>query len=178
VTGPEITSFYPTSGYAGTSVTITGSNFTGVNDVRFNGMSASFAFVSDTRVTVVVPNGATTGRMTLTTPSGTATSGADFTVIGVHQRSVSLSVVRRLSATGRVSVDDGYTACQRYVPVVVKRFRHGHWRWVTTTSTGEDGTFRAFLPDRPGRYRARAQRIQLVNGAICGGARSDVVHRS
>ena len=37
--------------------------------------------------------------------------------------------------------------------------------------------FRAFIPDRRGDYRAQATRIVLVNGAICGGARSNIVHR-
>ena len=178
VTKPKITSFSPTSGPEGASVEITGSSFTGVNSVRFDGRSASFAFVGDTRVTAVVPNGATTGRVTLTTPSGKATSSSNFTVIDVHQRSVSLFVLRRLIATGRVSVNDGYAACRRHVPVVLKRYRQGRWRWVTTMSTRQDGTFRVSLPDRPGRYRARAKPIQLANGALCGGAKSNVERRS
>ena len=66
----------------GATVTINGNHFTGVNGVRFNGTSASFAFVNDGRVTATVPIGATTGRITLTTGAGTATSTSDFTVTG------------------------------------------------------------------------------------------------
>jgi hypothetical protein len=61
------------------------------------------------------------------------------------------------------------------VPVVIKRHRRGVWRWVTTTSTGQDGRYRAFIGKRPGQYRAKAKRITLVNGAICSGDRSGVV---
>src|SRR5207249_6877933 len=39
---PTITSFTPTTGPAGTSVTISGTNFTGATTVRFNGVSATF----------------------------------------------------------------------------------------------------------------------------------------
>ena len=179
VTGPKITSFSPTTGNAGTVVTIFGSSFTGVNAVKFNGTpAASFSFVNGGRVTAVVPSGATTGRITLSTPLGTATSTGTFTVPSPHQRSISLSLARRrLVATGHVNVSDGYSACSSSVPVVISRFRHGRWHWIKTTSTHSGGAFRAFIPDKDGAYRAKAKRIVLVNGAICRVARSNIVHR-
>jgi hypothetical protein len=179
VSGPKITSFNPTSGNPGTVVTIFGSNFTGVNAVTFNGASAaSFSFVNDGTVTAVVPGSATTGKITLSTPSGSDTSNGTFTVLSPHPRSVSLSLTRRrLLAVGHVNVNDGYSACSSNVPVVIARFRRGSWHWVTTTSTRSDGSFRTFIPDRHGAYRARASRIVLVNGAICSGATSNIVHR-
>jgi hypothetical protein len=78
---PTIVSFSPTSGPVGTSVTITGTNFTGTTDVRFNGVSATFTVVTSTQITATVPAGATTGPITVTTPDGTATSGTNFVVI-------------------------------------------------------------------------------------------------
>ena len=179
--GPNITGLAPSSGSVGTNVVISGTSFTGVTAVRFNGVSATFSFVSVNRVDTVVPNGATTGRVTLTTPSGTATSPADFTVsAGVHPRSISLFLGRdvtraRLFATGSVSVIDSYNACLRHVPVVIKRFHRGAWRWVATTSTGQNGGYRAHLTNRSGRFRAKAVKITLVNGAVCGGRLSNVV---
>src|SRR6185295_13985558 len=77
---PTITSFSPTSGPVGTAVTINGTNFTGATAVRFNGTLASFTIVSATVINTTVPAGATTGRITVTTPGGTATSAPDFTV--------------------------------------------------------------------------------------------------
>ena len=57
VTGvPTITSFTPTSGPVGTSVTITGTNLTGVSAVRFNGITATFTTSTATSVTAVVPS--------------------------------------------------------------------------------------------------------------------------
>ncbi len=78
---PTITSFSPASGPIGTSVTINGSNFTGPMSVKFNGVSANFNVNSaGTKITTKVPSGATSGKIIVTTPGGTATSATDFTV--------------------------------------------------------------------------------------------------
>ena len=78
---PTLTSFSPGAGTVGTSVTITGTNFKGVTAVRFNGIAAlSYTVLSATQITAVVPAGATTGRISVTTGAGTATSGSNFTV--------------------------------------------------------------------------------------------------
>ncbi|MGV9004261.1 beta strand repeat-containing protein [Flavobacterium sp.] len=79
---PTITSFTPTSACVNSSATITinGTNFTGVTDVSLNGVSATYSFVSDTKITATLPNGATTGTVTVTAPAGTGTSASNFTV--------------------------------------------------------------------------------------------------
>ncbi len=76
---PTISSFTPTSGGTGTSVTITGTNFTGATAVKFGGTTAS-SFTVDlaTQITAVVAGG-TTGTVSVTTPGGTATSAGTFT---------------------------------------------------------------------------------------------------
>jgi large repetitive protein len=61
-------------------VTITGTAFTGATKVLFNGKAATFTVVSSTRITATVPAGATTGRIKVTTPGGTATSKKAFRV--------------------------------------------------------------------------------------------------
>ncbi|MCX2740613.1 IPT/TIG domain-containing protein [Pontibacter anaerobius] len=78
---PIITSFSPTSGPEGTSVTISGQLFTGATSVSFNGTSASFTVVSDTEITAIVPDGARSGLISITTPGGTGVSAEQFTVI-------------------------------------------------------------------------------------------------
>jgi len=71
----------PTSGGAGTPVTITGNNLTGSTSVTFNGTAAAFTVVSDTAINTTVPSGATTGQLQVTTPSGTLTSNVNFQVM-------------------------------------------------------------------------------------------------
>jgi hypothetical protein len=76
-----LTSFSPTSGPVGAAVVITGTNFSGATAVAFNGVSAtSFTVNSATSITAVVPAGAGTGRLSVTTPAGTATSINSFAV--------------------------------------------------------------------------------------------------
>lgn len=80
VASPSISGFTPTSGRTGTTVTISGKNFTGVTAVKFNGKSAAFTVVSPTQITATVPNGATSGKVTVTTGAGTASSTTNYTV--------------------------------------------------------------------------------------------------
>jgi subtilisin family serine protease len=79
---PTISGFSPASGGAGSSVTITGTNFTGATSVKFNGQSASFAVNSSTQITATVPNCSSTGTISVTTAGGTANSSSSFTVTG------------------------------------------------------------------------------------------------
>ncbi len=78
---PQITSFNPTSGPVGTSVTITGVSLKQTTKVTFGGVAATTITVnSDTTVTATVPSGAVTGKITITTAGGTATNATLFTV--------------------------------------------------------------------------------------------------
>jgi hypothetical protein len=77
---PTVSSFNPTSGAVGATVTITGTNFTGASSVKFSGTSAAFTVGSSTQITATVPAGATTGPIEITTAGGTATSSSSFTV--------------------------------------------------------------------------------------------------
>lgn len=77
---PSITSFTPGTGGPGASVVITGNNFTGVTDVKFNGVSATFSIDSNTQITATVPTGATTGLINIANPSGSVNSASNFVV--------------------------------------------------------------------------------------------------
>lgn len=77
---PYISGFAPWIGLAGTNVVITGTNFDSATAVAFNGVAASFTVDSSAQITAVVPAGATTGRISVTTAGGTAASGRYFMV--------------------------------------------------------------------------------------------------
>lgn len=77
---PVISGFSPSSGTVGSSVTISGSNFTGATSVSFNNTSAAFTVNNNSQITATVPAGATSGLIRVTGPGGTATSAASFTV--------------------------------------------------------------------------------------------------
>jgi hypothetical protein len=79
---PTIGSFSPGSGPIGTLVHVEGTNFVaGATSVAFNGTAAVAAVLSPTEIETSVPAEATTGKITVTTPYGTAESAASFTVI-------------------------------------------------------------------------------------------------
>jgi uncharacterized repeat protein (TIGR03803 family) len=77
---PTVSGFSPASGPVGTSVTITGTGLTQTTKVTFNKVVASFTVKSDSQITAVVPTGATTGKIVVTTKGGGATSSTSFTV--------------------------------------------------------------------------------------------------
>jgi hypothetical protein len=75
---PTITGFIPTTGPVRTSVTITGTNFTGATAVTFNGTAAPFVVDSATQITATTAAGTTTGPVSVRTPDGTAVSSGSF----------------------------------------------------------------------------------------------------
>jgi len=71
----------PTSGKAGASVVILGTDLTGATSVTFNGTAATYNVVSATEITAEVPAGATTGTVEVVTPGGTLDSNVVFRVV-------------------------------------------------------------------------------------------------
>lgn len=71
---PPSVRLLPEANRVGQTVGIFGQGFTGTTAVNFNGTPASFTVVSDTYLVAPVPSGATTGPVTVTTPTGTFTS--------------------------------------------------------------------------------------------------------
>ncbi|MFM5904590.1 MAG: IPT/TIG domain-containing protein, partial [Micrococcales bacterium] len=81
-TPPTISAITPTSGGVGTTVTITGTNFSGATSVKFAGttagtlVGATFKVLSATSIIASVPTGSGTGGIVVTTPGGSATSAS------------------------------------------------------------------------------------------------------
>src|SRR5207237_2872577 len=98
-----------------TSVTLSGTNFTGATVVTFNGLSgAPFTVTPATAIQDTVPTGATTGSLSVTTPGGTATSTSVFTVTNT----ASVSVSPNSLSFGSVTV--GSTSAQQDVQIINK----------------------------------------------------------
>ncbi|HET6384377.1 MAG TPA: IPT/TIG domain-containing protein [Armatimonadota bacterium] len=80
---PNISSFSPISGPVGTSVTINGTNFSAIvsgDIVQFNGTTATVTQASYHTLTATITSGSTTGKISVTTGDGKATSVGIFTV--------------------------------------------------------------------------------------------------
>ena len=81
---PVVGGLNPTSGPVGQVVVITGTNLSAVFGVSFNGTPATAGtLLSATQLQVVVPAGATTGPVVVTTPGGAGSSVGVFTVTSV-----------------------------------------------------------------------------------------------
>jgi hypothetical protein len=118
---PALTSFAPASGPVGRSVTLTGTGLTSTTAVGFSGSAAFFKVASDTKVTAIVPAGAVSGPITVTTAGGTATSAGRFTVTksrptptpspsrGVHPSASSGSSYSGESSVGTTASSGGST---------------------------------------------------------------------
>jgi len=182
--GPTITSFTPTSGPVGTSVTITGTNLTGVTGVKFNGVTATFTPSTATTVTATVPATATTGKISVTTGVGTVTSTTDFTVttapvVTKHHRSVSLKLKGQLTASGTVKVNDGFNACRSGVKVKIQHLKNGTWQTVGSDKTSGNGKYSKNIDDKNGKYRAMVQKKTLNGGDdVCVADTSNTVNHT
>jgi uncharacterized repeat protein (TIGR03803 family) len=78
--GPFVTFVQP-AGRVGHVAEILGQGFEGTTGVSFNGVPANFKVRADTFIRATVPPGATTGYVTVTTPSGRLTSNVPFHAI-------------------------------------------------------------------------------------------------
>ena len=77
---PTITALAPAAGAVGAKVTITGTNFNGVREVKFGDKAATFEKDSATQITTYVPRGATGAVNVVVTNNIGASDGKQFTV--------------------------------------------------------------------------------------------------
>jgi subtilisin-like proprotein convertase family protein len=102
--GPAISNLTPARGPAGTTVRITGANLTSASEVTFGGVPAAITGNTPTLIKVLVPLGAVTGPVVVTTPAGTATSVPPFTVIPPAKLSITDVRVREGNSGQRNAV--------------------------------------------------------------------------
>ncbi|HZJ63350.1 MAG TPA: IPT/TIG domain-containing protein [Kofleriaceae bacterium] len=80
----RVVDFTPPSGTIGSTVAVFGSGFSASaseNTVAFNGTAVTVTSATETALTVTVPVGATTGKITVTNAAGSATSSTDYMVL-------------------------------------------------------------------------------------------------
>ena len=161
---PTIDGFLPAAAAVGDLVTVTGTGFAGAGAVGFNGTPATvFTVVSSVRITAVVPVGATSGAITVTTFAGVGTSAADLSVSAVIGAKLTLraeaaSVARgstiRLSGRLTPLALAGSTIRLSVALQANDRWTTVRTFFVKTTPAGDYA--RAFRPWRKGRYQALA----------------------
>jgi hypothetical protein len=80
---PPFVTLLPYLGKVGSTIEFLGQGFTSASTVSFNGTPAAVALQgnSGTYLRAMVPSGATTGFVTVTTSTGTLTSNKQFIVI-------------------------------------------------------------------------------------------------
>src|SRR6185437_15177850 len=77
---PLISALDPLAARVGETVTITGTTLDDSTVVRLNGMAMPVVTQTGTQIVATIPEGATTGKITVATFGGTATSVATFGV--------------------------------------------------------------------------------------------------
>jgi YD repeat-containing protein len=105
----SIIQFTPNRGSPSTTVKIYGTAFSATasqDTVKFNGVPATVTSASVTELVTAVPSGASTGPITVTTPSGSATSTGSFTV-GVSQTPTITSFSPQIGSPGTAVTVDG-----------------------------------------------------------------------
>jgi hypothetical protein len=75
---PAVTGFTPASAITGSTILVEGAALESASAVTVAGLSASFTALSPQQLEVTVPNGTFKGKISVTTPHGTATSKKKF----------------------------------------------------------------------------------------------------
>jgi outer membrane protein assembly factor BamB len=130
---PTVTGVNPASGFNGTSVTVTGTSFTGATAVDFGANLATFSVNSDTSLTATAPGGTGTVDVTVTTsggPSAVNQPADQYTYMSGPPPPTALTMYRGdLGRSGYYPAETGLTAAN--APNLKL-----HW-----TDTGGIGTF-------------------------------------
>lgn len=99
---PQVNRFEPSSGLAGTQVTIFGAGFSDVTAVRFGNVNATFQVISSSEIRATVPQGAATGPITVVTIAGSATSLRSFVVGTTAELALSQAVSTNVALLNQV----------------------------------------------------------------------------
>lgn len=161
-TAPTVSSFAPTSGATGATITISGTNFTTATAVNFGGVpAASFVIVNDNTITAVVAAGAS-GSVAVTNPDGfDALAGFTYipptpTVSSFTPTSAGQSGVITITGTNFINISGvsfGGTAAASFTVVnattITATVGAGSSGNVVVTNAGGNGTLAGFTFKSP-----------------------------
>jgi autotransporter-associated beta strand protein len=120
---PTISSFTPSSGCPGATVTINGTNFSGATAVKFNSVDAvSYNVISASQITAVLPF-TTSGTISVTGLGGSVTSSSSFSISNAPPTPT-------VSVTGSSTINVGGTSS------LVASGTGGTLNWYTQASGG------------------------------------------
>ena len=180
---PVLDGFTPVTGAPGDQVAILGSGLDGATGALFNGVPGTIVPNTDI-LTAIVPEGATSGPLSVTTPAGLVTSLTDFAVKGAngatstrHGRTVKFALHGR-RASGSVRTADGFTGCAANVPVRIQHRGRNGWRTVASVRTSSSGHYSRIIRSRHGTYRAMAPRTKVNGGLDVCARRASGLRRS
>ncbi|MBL0164803.1 MAG: IPT/TIG domain-containing protein [Xanthomonadales bacterium] len=176
---PNVSGFAPMSGVVGIPVTITGQGFNTAantnNIVKFNGMPAFVMQANATQLVALVPQGVTTGPISVTVSGQTGVSASSFTVvpIGTEAAEVAIASVSAEPSiagqsftiqiavtpvspsgptpTGAVTVSDGVHGCLITLPATTCTAMQSEVGETTLFAwyTGDENYASAYSPDFP-----------------------------
>jgi YD repeat-containing protein len=104
---PTITSFSPTSGVAGTGVSIVGTNFNSVpanDELTLNASQATVSTATSTTIATTVPTATASGHFKVLTPAGNAISAQDFYVPFGSHVATDIGFTARITSGGSQAV--------------------------------------------------------------------------
>jgi hypothetical protein len=149
---PTLSALSPTSGGSGSTITLTGTGFTGATAVTIGGVAASsFTVLNDTQITAVLSSATVSGAVLVTTPNGSA-SRAGFTFLPAPTLSAFSPSAAALGGTvtitgtgftGTTAVTFGGTAAQAFTVVSDTRI-------TARVGTGTSGEVRVTTPNGTG----------------------------
>ena len=157
--GPNISSFSPTSGPVGTNIFITGQNFSttaSANTVKIGNTTATVTSASATEIFVTVPEGATTGAISVTVDGQTDTGGT-FTVTGGSEESGFPSVEQIFK------IDDGSEDIRPTDIIAIVGGKFNEDETYTVTFSGNEEVVGTITKISEGFIR-----VQVPEGAISG----------
>ena len=157
-------------------VTVTADS-TAADVVPGNDVRSVVTFVGDDPVAPPPTTTPTTPAPT-TTPTTPIVADGDGEGVLVNRRALTLTTRKHLVVKGMLSSETS-PSCARSQQIVVQRRVSSRWRRVTTVTTRADGSFRASVQDRTGKYRAIGPAGTLDDGRTsCGRAVSSTTrHR-